>query len=80
ADAFRDRRAARRRVGVKLSRTRVTKTFLHHNATASRGAQSAEWTVVPDSGTGELTGLRGDARIAGDPKGTHTFTLDYDLP
>ena len=52
---------------------------LHHSATADRGTQSASWTVVPDSGTGELRGLRGQARIDNTPDGGHTFTLDYDL-
>lgn len=52
---------------------------LHHTATASRAAQSATWTVVPDSGTGELRGLSGEARIGADPDGGHTFTLDYEL-
>ncbi len=27
---------------------------LHHSATTSHGAQSASWSVVPDSGTGDL--------------------------
>lgn len=52
---------------------------LHHNATMARGAQSASWTVVPDSGTGELRGLRGTATITQEPGGGHTFTLDYDF-
>jgi hypothetical protein len=52
---------------------------LHHSATAARGAQSASWTVVPDSGTGDLRGVRGEARIDNTPDGGHTFTLDYDL-
>lgn len=52
---------------------------LHHNATSSRGEQSATWSVVPDSGTGELRGLRGEARISMEPDGGHSFTLDYDL-
>ncbi|GAC1327174.1 MAG: hypothetical protein NVS2B16_00960 [Chloroflexota bacterium] len=52
---------------------------LHHSATVSRGKQSGTWTVVPDSGTGELRTLRGDALIAVDSAGTHTFELDYDL-
>ena len=52
---------------------------LHHSATADRGAQSASWTVVPDSGTGELRGIRGQARIDITSDGGHTFTLDYDL-
>lgn len=53
--------------------------ILLHSATAARGAQSATWSVVPDSGTGELKGLRGEARIINEPDGGHTFILDYDL-
>ncbi|HEX9413581.1 MAG TPA: DUF3224 domain-containing protein [Ktedonobacterales bacterium] len=52
---------------------------LHHSATTSHGAQSASWSVVPDSGTGDLRGLRGEARIIVEPDGGHAFTLDYDL-
>lgn len=52
---------------------------LHHSATMSSAGQSASWTVVPDSGTGQLLAVRGEAQIGGDPDGTHTFTLDYDL-
>lgn len=112
------------REGVKLSRTRVTKTFrgdvegestaellmaygteagsaayvgfervvgsvhgrsgsfvLRHTASSPGpgGEPSASWSVVPDSGTGELWGLRGEARITNEPGGGHSFTLDYDL-
>jgi hypothetical protein len=35
--------------------------------------------VVPDSATGELRGLRGEARIINEPGGGHSFTLDYEL-
>jgi Protein of unknown function (DUF3224) len=35
--------------------------------------------VVPDSGTGQLRGLRGDADIGVEPDGGHTFRLDYEL-
>lgn len=52
---------------------------LQHSATSSRGQQSATWTVVPDTGTGELLGLRGTAEIEIEPDGTHRFRLDYDL-
>jgi len=54
---------------------------LHHTATSdgTRGEASAAWSVVPGSGTGELRGLRGEARISNEPDGGHTFTLDYDL-
>ncbi len=44
------------------------------------GAQSGSYTVVPDSGTGQLAGLSGQGDIAVDAGGAHTLTLDYDLP
>lgn len=54
---------------------------LHHTATsdASHGPPTATWSVVPDSGTGELKGLRGKADISRDSDGGHAFTLDYDF-
>lgn len=54
---------------------------LHHNAISDGpgGALSAAWSVLPDSGTGELRGVRGEARITREPDGTHTYTLDYEL-
>jgi hypothetical protein len=60
-------------------RGRAGSFLLHHSATMSRGGASATWTIVPDSGTGELTGLRGAAKIDRDASGGHAFTLDYDL-
>lgn len=53
---------------------------LHHSATMTREAPSATWSVVPDSATGELRGLRGEAQIVNLPDGGHTLTLDYELP
>ncbi len=53
---------------------------LHHNASMTRDTQSATWTVVPDSATGDLRGLRGEGQIAQTPDSGHTFTLTYDLP
>jgi hypothetical protein len=52
---------------------------LHHNATARRGSASATLAVVPDTGTGELRGLSGNAEVIREPDGGHTFILDYDL-
>ena len=52
---------------------------LHHTATSSRGEGSATWNVVPDSATGELRGLRGEATITIEPDGGHAFALDYDF-
>ena len=54
--------------------------LLQHSATATRGAQSGSYTIVPDSGTGQLAGLSGEGDIAVDADGAHTLTLDYDLP
>lgn len=49
-----------------------------HNGTLDRGRPSLSVTVVPDSGTGELAGLRG--RMAIDiVDGAHFYTFDYDL-
>ncbi|MFI5955032.1 DUF3224 domain-containing protein [Cryptosporangium sp. NPDC051539] len=42
--------------------------------------QDARWLIVDDSGTGELAGLTGTAVIGRHDDGSHTLTLDYDLP
>jgi hypothetical protein len=52
---------------------------LHHSATMTRGEGESSLSVVPDSATGKLRGLRGTARISREPDGGHSFTLDYDL-
>ena len=52
---------------------------LHHSATMTKDAQSASWTVVPDSGTGELRSLRGSAVITVEADGGHTLTLEYEV-
>ena len=54
-----------------------TGTFvLHHSA----GASGTTWTVVLGSGTSELTGLSGSGQIERHEDGSHTFSLDYELP
>ncbi|HXT38014.1 MAG TPA: DUF3224 domain-containing protein [Chloroflexota bacterium] len=53
---------------------------LHHNATMTRETQAATWTVLLESGPGDLRGLRGQAQITVLPDGGHTLTLEYDLP
>ena len=52
---------------------------LQHSAGATDGVQWLKWQVVPTSGTGELTGLRGEGQIVRGPGGEHTYTLDYEL-
>jgi hypothetical protein len=53
--------------------------LLQHSGLMDRGASTLAVTVVPDSGTGELRGLRGQGSITRDASGDHTFTLDYQL-
>jgi hypothetical protein len=49
-----------------------------HNGTLDRGAPTLSLTVVPDSGTDELEGLRG--RMSIDiVEGKHYYTFDYSL-
>jgi hypothetical protein len=50
-----------------------------HTATASGGSQSASWTVMSGSGSGELAGISGQIRIDNLPDGGHVLTLDYEL-
>ncbi|SDD53325.1 DUF3224 domain-containing protein [Actinokineospora iranica] len=49
---------------------------LQHNATSTPEKQSMDITVVPDTATGELTGLTGEMVIAL-VDGTHHYTIDY---
>ncbi len=51
---------------------------LQHSGTMTRGAAQLSLTVVPDSGTGELTGLSGSMRIQV-AEGKHTYELEYTL-
>ena len=52
--------------------------YLQHSATMTRGAGELTITVIPDSGTDELTGLQGRMNIiiAG---GKHSYEFDYEL-
>jgi hypothetical protein len=53
--------------------------LLHHNAVSVRGEQSASWTIMADSGTGDLQGISGAAQVVIDADGGHMLVLDYDL-
>lgn len=56
-----------------------TGTFaLQHNATMTRGEGKLNIVVVPDSGTGELTGLAGTMSIEM-TNGKHFYVLEYSL-
>ena len=52
---------------------------LHHMGTMDRGAPSLAITVVPDSGTGELAGIRGEMLIDV-VDGVHSYEFTYELP
>jgi hypothetical protein len=51
---------------------------LQHFGLMDRGTGSLTVRVVPDSGTGELTGLTGSFAIVNEA-GVHSYTFDYDL-
>jgi hypothetical protein len=51
---------------------------LQHNGIADRGQHSLTVTVVPDSGTAELVGLRGKMTID-IVDGRHLYTFDYEF-
>ena len=57
-----------------------TGTFvLQHSATMNRGVPQLSVTVVPDSGTGQLTGLAGKMNII-IADGKHSYDFEYTLP
>jgi hypothetical protein len=57
-----------------------TGTFiLQHAGSMNRGVPQLTITVVPDSGTGQLTGLAGNFTIKID-QGKHSYEFEYTLP
>lgn len=52
---------------------------LHHTGIMNRGAPTLTITVVPDSGTSDLSGIIGSMKIDIKDK-QHYYTFDYDLP
>jgi hypothetical protein len=52
---------------------------LQHVGVMNRGASSLSVTVVPDSGTGELTGIEGEFKIQM-VDGAHSYEFAYRLP
>lgn len=51
---------------------------LQHSGTMTRGKADLTLTVVPDSGTGELSGLTGSMSIE-NAGGQHSYVFDYTL-
>jgi uncharacterized protein DUF3224 len=54
--------------------------LLYHRGVMTRGTPDLMISVVPDSGTGELTGLTGAMTIVIAPGGTHSYEFEYALP
>lgn len=52
--------------------------LLQYSVSASAAGMSSRIAVVPDSGTGDLSGLRGEATVS-ERDGAHTLTLEYEL-
>lgn len=52
--------------------------YLQHNATMTRGVGELNIIVLPDSGTGELVGLRGKMNIIIEA-GKHSYEFDYEF-
>jgi Protein of unknown function (DUF3224) len=52
---------------------------MQHTGTMDDGAQQLSITIVPDSGTGALAGIRGVFRLRIEG-GVHNYDLEYSLP
>jgi len=52
--------------------------YLQHNGVMTRGAGELTITVIPDSGTDELVGLRGKMNII-IAEGQHSYEFEYTL-
>ncbi len=53
---------------------------LQHSGVMNRGNGEMIINVIPDSGTGELTGLTGSMNIRIEPGGKHFYDFNYELP
>ena len=53
--------------------------YLQHSGTMTRGAGELTITVIPDTGTDQLVGLRGKMNII-IADGKHSYEFDYELP
>jgi hypothetical protein len=73
---------AMERVSGKLkgpAETFLAGTFLlYHSGVMNKGVQSLSIRVVPDSGTGELTGIDGELHIKV-ADGKHFYRFEYSL-
>jgi hypothetical protein len=54
--------------------------LLHHVGIMDRGKPQLSINVVPDSGTGQLTGITGKMNITIADGGKHSYDFEYALP
>jgi uncharacterized protein DUF3224 len=54
--------------------------YLQHTGVMTRGAGELTITVIPDTGTDQLSGLEGRMNIIIAPDGKHSYDFDYSLP
>jgi hypothetical protein len=54
--------------------------MLQHSGTLTAGAQQLSITIVPGTGTGQLTGIAGKMDVKIKEGGKHFYELDYTLP
>ena len=74
--------------GVYVAVEKVTGTLkgrkgtfiLHHTGIMDHGKPELSISVVPESGTGELTGLTGKMNIIIAEGGKHSYDFEYTLP
>ncbi|CAN5667189.1 hypothetical protein BH18ACT15_BH18ACT15_07080 [soil metagenome] len=66
------------RISGRLDGREGSFVLQHHGTVSAREALTAG-SVVPDSATGELRGLRGRAQIVVHDDGTHELVLEYEL-
>ncbi len=70
---------AMERIVGRLGSRVGTFVLLHFGTIDSSGEPSAQWSVVPGSGTGELADISGHAHIGVDDEGIHQIQLHYEL-
>ena len=61
-------------------RGRAGTFVLQHSGTMNQNVPQLVITVVPDSGTGQLTGISGKMNILIAADGKHTYDFEYSLP
>ena len=62
-----------------LNGAQGTFNFVHSATTGGTDRSAEHFVIVPSSGTGALSGIRGSGGLAVDSDGTHRTWFDYEL-